>query len=132
MAPSGDMPTAHAQLESFSLANMVPQAPQLNRRSWADLEKDVRELALDTNSVYVVTGSLYAGTNIQFLHDRVAVPTSVYKAVAVPGRGAVVEIATNENRPSWQSITVAEFSRSTGINPFPALSSADAQRKLTL
>ena len=34
MTPSGDMPDGDAQADSFSLANMVPQTPELNRGVW--------------------------------------------------------------------------------------------------
>ena len=35
MTPSGDMPDETAQQQSFSLANMVPQTPDLNRGIWS-------------------------------------------------------------------------------------------------
>ena len=61
MAPAGDMPTARAMAQSFSLANMVPQAPEHNRGAWAKsvemaTRKYVKRAAGD---VYVITGPVY-------------------------------------------------------------------------
>jgi len=88
MAPAGDMATATAMAESFSLANMVPQNPGSNRCLWEGIETSVRRLAEDGGEVFVVTGPVFAGDTLQRIGGRVLVPTSLYKAVYVPGGGA--------------------------------------------
>ena len=45
VAPSADMPDPQSQQESFSLANMVPQVPEVNRGVWGKVEKYVRKMA---------------------------------------------------------------------------------------
>src|SRR3954463_12227403 len=56
MAPSGDMPDRDAQQQSFSLANVVPQTPALNRHVWEGIESAVRHLAQRHGELYVVSG----------------------------------------------------------------------------
>jgi endonuclease G len=131
LAPSGDMPNLDAQAESFSLANIIPQAGYLNRNSWADLESDVRNLANRRDVLYVVTGTLYEGATVQRTPSgRVIIPSSVWKAVAAPGEGAVVFVASNDQRPGWAKMSVDAFAQATGIDPFPALDADDRSRLL--
>jgi endonuclease G len=61
MAPAGDMPTAQAMAQSFSLANMVPQAPEHNRGVWAkSVEMATRNyVKRAVGNVYVITGPVY-------------------------------------------------------------------------
>ncbi|MEO8120126.1 MAG: DNA/RNA non-specific endonuclease, partial [Rhodoferax sp.] len=61
LAPAGDMPTAQAMAQSFSLANMVPQASEHNRGAWAkSVEAATRKYAARaTGNVYVITGPVY-------------------------------------------------------------------------
>jgi len=62
MAPAGDMPTAQSMAQSFSLANMVPQAPTHNRGVWAtSVEAATRRYASRaTGNVFVITGPVFS------------------------------------------------------------------------
>ncbi len=128
MAPDGDMPTEAAQAESFTLANIVPQAPALNRGLWAEIERAVRRWTTQHGDLYVVTGPVFTGTQLQFLNGQVAIPTLVFKAVYDPARqrGAAY-LARNADDGGYQAISLAELTRLTGIDVFPA---APGQAKL--
>ncbi|MBV9748990.1 MAG: DNA/RNA non-specific endonuclease [Acetobacteraceae bacterium] len=122
MTPSGDMPTPEAQEQSFSLANVVPQAPELNRGVWERIESAVRRLARREDGIYVVTGPVFEGSDLQALHDRVLVPTSTYKAIYDPAQGAAgAYVCTNTNEPECRVVSVAQLASLTGIDPFPAV-----------
>jgi endonuclease G len=124
MAPSGDMPDDEAQQESFSLANMVPQAPKLNRGTWADIEGAVRKLAERQGEIYVVTGPIFRGAELQRVGD-VIVPTQVFKAVLDPRRGlAAAYVAKNVDSSPWAVVSMAQLADLTGLNVFPALPAA--------
>lgn len=120
LAPSANMPSPAAMAESFSLANIIPQHPDLNRDDWADLEENVRRQA-DVTRVFVVTGPLTRGETAEFLNDRVLVPTHVWKAVYAENLGAVVFVAENNADARWSQMTVEQFSSWAGVDPFPSL-----------
>jgi endonuclease G len=122
MAPAGDMPDERAQEESFSLANIVPQNPELNRRLWERLESGVRELATQAGEAYVVTGPIYLGAEIESLRGRVLVPTHIYKAVYVPARRmAGAYLVANEEGTGVEVVSIRELAGIAGLDPFPAL-----------
>ena len=133
LAPSADMPSPDAQQESFSLANIIPHAPGLNRGAWADLESDIRSLARRRDSIHVVTGMLLTEPKVSTLPGgRVIIPDHVWKAVVSPGEGAVVHIARNRDGSNITSITLDDFRRSTGIDPFPAATQQESSTMLRM
>ena len=120
MAPDGDMPTPAAQEESFDLANMVPQAPRLNRVVWARIERAVREIALERGEAYVLTGPAFDGPPHVIGPDRVLVPMWTWKAVYVPSAGAgVAWICTNANATTCRRETVDALEGQVGMTLFP-------------
>ena len=122
LAPSGNMPDAESQQESFSLANIVPQAPALNRGLWEGIESAVRTLALKEGALYVVTGPIFAGSDLEAV-GNVLVPTSLWKAVLDPRRRrAAAYLVENRDGTGWRSISMAQLRRLTGITVFPGAS----------
>ncbi len=134
MTPSGDMPDDQAQQQSFSLANMVPQTPALNRGLWERIESAVRGLAVREGELYVVTGPAFQGQRLQSIGpDAVLVPTSTWKAVYDPrAGGAGVYVCLNIQQPACSTVSVATLARVVGIDPFPALPEAVKQSAMVL
>jgi endonuclease G len=122
MAPSGDMATPEGQMESFSLANMVPQDPGSNRCLWEGIENAVRDLALHEGEIWVVTGPIFQAEELQRLNHRVLVPTSLYKAVYLPSRReAAAYVAPNASGMAWRTVSLAELRDLAGLDAFPSL-----------
>lgn len=123
MAPSADMPTQEAQSESFSLANISPQYPDLNRRLWAHIEATARGIALAYGEAYVVTGVAFEGGTLSRIGSRVLVPTAIWKAIYIPSAEAASAWWAANAAPGdiYEVISVDELLRRTGIDAFPEL-----------
>ncbi|WP_232627931.1 DNA/RNA non-specific endonuclease [Methylobacterium sp. Leaf118] len=133
LAPAGDMPSAAAQAESFSLANIVPQNRSANRSLWAGIEESVRRLATERGEVFVVTGPVFEGRSVGAIKGRVLVPTHLFKAIYDPRTGeAGAYLAPNEAGGEWRAVSIAALRETAGIDAFPALSEADKAKVMDL
>jgi endonuclease G len=123
MAPSADMPSPVSQQECFTLANMVPQEPSMNRGIWEGVESTTRKLAKDRGELFVVTGPIYTGNNIQRIGGAVMVPTQMFKAIYDPKRQeAGAYLVDNREGAQVQIISIADLEKVSGINVFPSIS----------
>lgn len=129
MAPAGDMSTLQAMAQSFSLANMVPQAPVHNRGTWAQsVELATRKFAARAGGdVYVITGPVFAPSIAQSPSigpGQVHVPAYLFKLV--------YDEASNRAWAYWQAnadatrgsrpISYAELVLRTGVVFLPGVS----------
>ncbi len=85
-APAADMHNEQAMAQSFSLANMMPQARENNRGIWAkQVEQATRHYALRASGdIYVFTGS--TGNIGRIGASQVTIPSHLYKLVYDPSR----------------------------------------------
>jgi endonuclease G, mitochondrial len=124
MAPAGDMPTAQAMAQSFSLANIVPQAPVNNQRSWKGIEQATRKYAMRAQGdVYVITGPVFDGNLEQIGPGGVLVPTYLFKLVydAVSGRAWAHWIENTNTARAGRPISYRELVQRTRIEFLPGI-----------
>jgi endonuclease G len=63
----------------YTLANIIPQAPQVNRRSWAKLEHYVRDKAEELGELNIVNVVKYGQRSSRIGKNRMAVSKGYYK-----------------------------------------------------
>lgn len=131
LAPAADMPTAQAMAQSFSLANMVPQAPEHNRGVWArSVEMATRKyVARASGDVYVITGPVFAPSiakSPSIGRDQVRVPKYLFKLVYDQTKNkAWAHWQENDNATrAAKPISYAELVKRTGIEFLPGLNPA--------
>jgi len=100
MAPAGDMKwDPEAMSQSFLLSNMSPQTPSFNRGIWKKLEEQVRQWALDKDSLYVITGPVLTRVESTIGENSVWVPAYYYKVIvdlSPPEHGMIAFLLPNE------------------------------------
>jgi endonuclease G len=124
MAPAANMANAEAMAQSFSLANMVPQAPRNNQGPWAGIEKATRKYAMRASGdVYVITGPVFDDSGESIGQGRVRVPRYLFKLVYDPAsqRAWAHWLENSEQARTGRPIEYAELVRRTGIEFLPGL-----------
>jgi len=142
--PSADRTSSfNANAATFLMTNMIPQAPQNNQQTWANLENYLRSLTTQGYEIYIIMGSYgtggtgTAGTFSTINNGHVNVPSNVWKvAVVIPvGNGDLSRVASGTrviavNTPNINSIqsdwtkyvvTVRSIEQATGYNLLSAL-----------
>lgn len=128
MAPAADMPTAQAMAQSFSLANMVPQAPINNQRAWAGIEQATRKYAMRAEGdVYVITGPVYENNPEKIGRGQVWVPKYLFKLVydEAKGRAWAHWIENRDDARAGPPISYAELVKRTGLEFLPGAKAID-------
>jgi endonuclease G len=124
MAPAGNMTTVAAMAQSFSLANMVPQAPRNNSGAWAGIERATRKYVMRAKGdVFVLTGPVFEAPSAHIGPGRVAVPRYLFKLVYDPAteRAWAHWIENSDEAHAGRPISYAELVRRTGIEFLPGL-----------
>lgn len=114
--------------DCFVMANMCPQAPELNQKAWATLEKKCRLWAQRDSAIYIVAGPIYnKADNATIGKTKVKVPSAFYKVIIAPyltsPRGIAFvypNMASPGNMQNY-STTIREVEKITGLDFFYSL-----------
>lgn len=127
-APAADMSTPQSMSQSFSLANMVPQAPANNRQAWAGIEKATRKYVMRASGdVYVMTGPVFTSPVPVLGQGQVWVPKYLYKLVYDPSRNRAWAhwMENRDDARTTPPISYEELVKRTGIAFLPGLHPQD-------
>ena len=68
--------------KTYSMANIIPQAPQINRKTWIKAEKLERKVAVGLGMANVINGVIYSNNPKRIGKDKIAVPDGFWKMIS--------------------------------------------------
>ena len=129
MAPAANFKfNKTAMHETFSLANICPQKPKLNRVYWEKLEEVEREMVEFYDTLYVVTGHFCKPHNRKYIDKSIIIPDAFYKAYVAISHNEIVMCMGYfySNSEKVQKLekcqkSINELEKILGINLYPWL-----------
>lgn len=116
--PAGDMTRERGMAQSFSLANMMPQARQNNQGIWAKRVEEPTRMYIKRaeGDVYVFTGSVGNAGSIG--KSKVTIPSHLYKLVYDPNKKLAWAywVENTDDAQMSAPISYAELVQKTGID----------------
>jgi endonuclease G len=101
MAPSGDRTSSREANDAvFSMANIVPQAPQVNQKGWNDLEMLTRDLVRSGKKSAIVYSGTF-GSLGTIRGSGINIPAVTWKVVVVIPSGASSANEDTETIAIW-------------------------------
>ena len=67
--------------KTYTMANIIPQAPNVNRKIWIKAEKLERKVAVGLGSVSVLNGVVYSSNPLRIGKNQIAVPNAFWKMI---------------------------------------------------
>jgi len=67
--------------KTYTMANIIPQAPKVNRKTWIKAEKLERSIAVKLGSVNVINGVVYSENPERIGKNKIAVPSGFWKMI---------------------------------------------------
>ncbi|GKW50380.1 DNA/RNA non-specific endonuclease [Halomonas sp. NCCP-2165] len=141
LAPNYAIAVVHgreAQRQTFQMSNMSPQRPGLNRRLWQRLEEVVIDHFVPRfGTLQVIAGPIFPPRFRDNVLNRVGlveVPEAFYKIVVVPGDepsalAFIMPQTVRGDEPlDRYLVSIDEVEARTGLNFFPNLPEAEAER----
>jgi endonuclease G len=132
LAPAGDMKWSQAAMsESFLMSNMSPQTPSFNRGIWKKLEDQVRDWAMEKDSLYVLTGPVLNNISNYIGESKVGIPNHYFKVLVdlSPPDHSFVAFLIPNTRSSEDlarfAITVDSLEKVTGYDFFASAPDQD-------
>lgn len=67
--------------KTYTMANIIPQAPRVNRKTWIKAEKLERVVAVKLGTVNVINGVIYSKNPKRIGKNKIAIPSSFWKMI---------------------------------------------------
>lgn len=130
LCPSKDMCWSYPSMkETFFMSNVSPQRESFNNGLWKKLENQVREWALENDSIIVITGPVLSTKYETIGENQVSVCKKFYKLVidiSYPDQKMIAFVMDNASVKGSvykYSQTVKDVEQITGLNFFPSFES---------